>query len=464
MPNEQLIPNVLLLGNPKAGSTFLFSCLRSGPFDPNLLRGPYDAQRWRSGSYLLTTLGPKKEFNYWGVPQTTRWGWDWYLGVPAPLSAWEWTSNVPAEAGDGARRRRRRGENGNGEPNELVARLCALNGSSSKAACRRFPVECLGGTPVVRPGCALARPFPSTRGCGKPSQKPCERPKVRMSHGWPLVADASPNALAIDPSINTFMNAVDAPNQIRLNHPTASTLKFIVLLREPVARAMSSARMMHEWGWEKAANVSTALLYDLERLRQCGEGIAPSPRSNGGGGAAALSELDGAKGFEAATHSPWARAASALARLSDASLTRFRRCLAHKNPLNHVRASLYAAGVLGWLSAGFSASSFLWLETEAVRRLPADRLLTTFAEFTGLPTTHLPKLPHDIRMACERGGGGAASAGRRLSGDDRMAVHAQRALPPIVSRELHAAFKPFNELLRSLLNDVAPTLRDVTWM
>ncbi len=81
-----------------------------------------------------------------------------------------------------------------------------------------------------------------------------------------------------------------------------------------------------------------------------------------------------------------------------------------------------------------------------------------------MPTTHLPKLPHDIRAACERGGGGAASPGRRLSGDDRMAVHAQRALPPIVSRELHAAFKPFNELLRSLLNDVAPTLRDVTWM
>lgn len=60
---ERFVPNLFLAGNPKTGSTFLFSCLRAGPFDPNVLNGPFDAERWRRGAYLLTTLGAKKEFN-----------------------------------------------------------------------------------------------------------------------------------------------------------------------------------------------------------------------------------------------------------------------------------------------------------------------------------------------------------------------------------------------------------------
>ena len=108
-PDARRLPNLFLLGNPKAGSTFLFSCLRAGPFDPNVLHGHFDAARWRDGTHLLTTLGPKKEFNFWGQ---SAWGMDWYVGPAAPLSAWEWTGTVDVDSGA----RRRRGENGNGEP------------------------------------------------------------------------------------------------------------------------------------------------------------------------------------------------------------------------------------------------------------------------------------------------------------------------------------------------------------
>ena len=65
---SRCLPNFVVLGTPKSGTTFLFNCLSAGPFDPNLLRGPYHAERWRSGAYMLTTLGPKKEFNFWGGP------------------------------------------------------------------------------------------------------------------------------------------------------------------------------------------------------------------------------------------------------------------------------------------------------------------------------------------------------------------------------------------------------------
>ena len=39
-----------------------------------------------------------------------------------------------------------------------------------------------------------------------------------------------------------------------------------------------------------------------------------------------------------------------------------------------------------------------------------------------------------------------------------------RALPPEVARQLQDAFRPFNELLRTLVADIAPTLRGVHWL
>ena len=177
LATSRLIPNLFLLGNPKSGSTFLFSCLRSGPFDPNLLRGPYHASRWKDGAYLVTALGTKKEFNFWGGPGWS-WGWDWYVGPPVPLSHWEWRSNTAEPTEE----RLRVGENGNGEPSSIVDRVCRLNATTqdpaairtpagrrarrraAAAACRRFPLECFGGAPLVRAGCGLVRPLPSTTG------------------------------------------------------------------------------------------------------------------------------------------------------------------------------------------------------------------------------------------------------------------------------------------------------------
>lgn len=471
LATSRLIPNLFLLGNPKSGSTFLFSCLRSGPFDPNLLRGPYHASRWKDGAYLVTALGTKKEFNFWGGPGWS-WGWDWYVGPPVPLSHWEWRSNTAEPTEE----RLRVGENGNGEPSSIVDRVCRLNATTqdpaairtpagrrarrraAAVACRRFPLECFGGAPLVRAGCGLVRPLPSTTGCGGPRQRPCESPKVRMSHAWPLTSEVSPRALAIDPSVNTFLSMPAAAEQLQRYHPRASSLKFLVLIREPLARAVSSARMMQEWRWDKHANISSSLLIDLTRLGSCAEGLAPASRAGG------RLALDGSSGLEA-HRNPWRRAADELAKASDRSLRRFRECLARGAPLNHVRGSVYAAGVLGWLSAGFAPSSFLFLETERMRRMGAYELLLTIARFASLPTEHLRTLPADIRAACENAATG--SSGRILAAatpDSRRQTHAYRALPPAVALPLQEAFKPFNELLSTLVADIAPTLRGVRWM
>lgn len=461
-PTDRRLPNFFILGNPKSGSTFLFSCLRAGPFDPNLLHP--QLSEWRTGSYLLTTLGTKKEFNFWGGPGWS-YGWEWYAGVPAPLSAWQWTSTMD----ESDMHWRRRGENGNGDPNTFVTEMCTLNatterrvkiGRAARSACRRFPLECVSGTPVVRPGCGLVRPFPSCKRAkkapGSSSKQPCEAPKVRMSHAWPPTAEVSTKALLLDPSINTFMSYPKAPEQLRAHHPLPpATLRFVVILRDPLARAQSSARMMREWRWDKASNVSEALLRDLANFDRCCEAVSPSSRAS--------LALDGTSGMEAAA-SLWERAASQLLRLSDGQLGRFRQCLAREAPLNHVRASIYAAGVLGWLSAGFVPSQFLWLDTETMRSMDAVTLLTTVGRFAGLPIDHLERrLPKHVRAACEhpRAVHGIGE-GRRL--DDRMKTHGQRALPAAVATQLQRAFKPFNGVLRTLLSDLSPEIRSMQWL
>jgi hypothetical protein len=119
-------------------------------------------------------------------------------------------------------------------------------------------------------------------------------PKIYMSHAWPPVGSGtSPRALTLDPSINTFMSAPAAPEQLRSHvaGAAAEQLRFIILLRDPVSRAQSSARMMREWKWDKSANLSDALLSDLARLRGCSEQIAPSSRAAVDRAAVAVGDL-----------------------------------------------------------------------------------------------------------------------------------------------------------------------------
>ena len=199
--SSRLLPNLFLLGNPKSGSTFLFGCLRSS-FAPNLVCGATALPAWRTceHSYVLTALGSKKEFNFWGSTGQ-RWGLEWYAGPSLPLSAWEW---LPGLAGE---RPWRRGENRELEPSQRVTEACLLNASSSKrAACARFPLECVHGTPVVRPGCGVMRPHPSRRACAAAGGvRACAAPRVFMSHAFPRRAEVAARAYALDPSINTFM-------------------------------------------------------------------------------------------------------------------------------------------------------------------------------------------------------------------------------------------------------------------
>ena len=410
---ERLLPNLFLLGNPKSGSTFLFGCLR-GAFDPNLLCGPQAQPGWRSceHAHVLTTLGSKKEFNFWGGAGW-HWGWDWYAGPSLPLRQWEWREQRPKEPA-GARRWRR-GENRHLTWSESVAGTCMLDANASAAAaaptprgaaCSRFPLECLRGARLVRPGCGLMRPLPTRRMCeAAGGARACALPRVYMSHAWPRRAEASARAYALDPSINTFMAAPDAPRQMADAHAhlgsfgsggggdgsgggvfgslgrlgssggadvggapssgpgavgavgavgaSASSLRFVVLLREPIARAVSSVRMMREWRWE-AANGTDALSRDTDALLAC---ASAAVASSAGGNVAGLQQespprrlrdVSGAAG----AGGPTAALAAALPHLADAPLRALRHCLARGAPLNHVRAAARSKCRLGGAAAG----------------------------------------------------------------------------------------------------------------
>ncbi|KAL1520855.1 hypothetical protein AB1Y20_022416 [Prymnesium parvum] len=372
------------------------------------------------------------------------WGMEWYEGLDLPLSSWEWEEKDAPRA-HGATRRR-------GEGEEAGARR------RGPPACHRFPLECLHGRPIVRPGCGLSRPLPSHAECARGIGGAC-RPRAFVSHAWPRAAEVSPRALVLDPSINTLMNAVDAPRLLRLH--AAASPRFIVILRDPVARAASSARMMSEWKWEKAANLSAALEADLARLNHCirQRGFHSSP-------AAVAAQLWSLHRNRSST----ASGADGREGRGDARLTQLRHCLARGAPLNHVRSGLYAVGAVAWLQT-FAPDRFLWLETDSLRAASAVALLRLIAEFAQLPTYQLNDLPARIHAACERRRGAlglgesssSSSTGAKLLEDTRMAEHVLPALPASTFSALQQVFKPFNFLMGRLL-DGTQHLQHVEWL
>mmetsp|Transcript_28590 Transcript_28590/g.47400 ORF Transcript_28590/g.47400 Transcript_28590/m.47400 type:complete len:249 (+) Transcript_28590:3-749(+) len=216
-----------------------------------------------------------------------------------------------------------------------------------------------------------------------------------------------------------------------------ASLRFIVLLREPIARALSSVRMMRQWRWERR-NQTGAIRTDVEALNQCGQVMfAPSDSSRH----VSVSEI--------------------LPKISYTGLQRYRTCLANGAPLNHVRAGVYAASALAWLRA-FEASQFLWLETEKIRGQRSEQLLATLARFAGLPLEHLGSLPSHMRAACER----RSSEAKAGSVDARMLVHGSAQLDELAKHDaalLNRTFLPFNMLLATLLVH-ARELKGVAWL
>ena len=204
--------------------------------------------------------------------------------------------------------------------------------------------------------------------------------------------------------------------------------------------------MMREWRWE-GANGTAALERDATKLSMCARQ------------AAGLELGSGRARFEAARDEAAALAAT-LPAMDGEALRRLRECLAQGAPLNHVRAGVYAAGVLAW-HRHFPPAHFLWLETEAMRAAPPQQLLRLVASFLQLPTHHLATLPRPLLAACENSRANHAHAGRQL--DDRAAVHTHARLPPLLAAQLDAAFRPLNALLRRLLPE-AEQLRGAAWL
>ena len=207
--------------------------------------------------------------------------------------------------------------------------------------------------------------------------------------------------------------------------------------------------MMREWRWE-GANGTAALERDATKLSMCARQ------------AAGLELGSGRARFEARDEAaaPAALAAT-LPAMDGEALRRLRECLAQGAPLNHVRAGVYAAGVLAW-HRHFPPAHFLWLETEAMRAAPPQQLLRLIASFLQLPTHHLATLPRPLLAACEDSRANHAHAGRQL--DERAAVHTHARLPPLLAARLDAAFRPLNALLRRLLLPDAEQLRGAAWL
>jgi len=425
--------------------------------------------RYAGRSYLLTTLGAKKEFNYWGGP-AWNWGLKWYTGASIPLVAWEWRLPLAAWG-----QRTRGGE----EPQQLIRQLCLLRNESDLRqkrwpwsdqhgdtnACSRFPLQCIAGEQLVRDGCGIMRPLPSWQRCGHTHEPKCAPVHLFVSHAWPRSAEISSQALTVDPSINTFMNFPDAPRLLAAALAPKSQFRFIVLVREPVERAVSSTRMMLEWRWERGSNYSSILSRDAHAFRRCFE-TNPAARAAVATACSRAATPQHLGHISDGLLTCWADgAAQSVAQATDTQLVQLRRCLADGHPRNHVRAGAYAVAATAWLRR-FSPEQFLWLETAAMRQMSEIAILTMLGDFLCLPTAHLRNAPGEVLHACK-----SPSAGKMGQVDQRMKTHALESLVPAdFAQRLTSVYRPFNRLLASILSfrkfekTTAQTVLSAPWL
>jgi hypothetical protein len=189
-----------------------------------------------------------------------------------------------------------------------------------------------------------------------------------------------------------------------------------MLVREPVARALSHYRYFREKRYQNKAaltqNATAALDLALEEFERCATQLK--------GWRPQCTYREGRRDAEVA--------AAAIERARP-ELWRFRP---HRRSYELVQAGLYSEHVRTW-SAQFGAASLLVLDAAILRAKPTEAL-RRFERHAGLPPAKY----------AEDGGGGESSGGGSAAGSD------DERLEPSVEARLRTFFTPFNAELRRL--------------
>jgi hypothetical protein len=203
---------------------------------------------------------------------------------------------------------------------------------------------------MIGPGVPLCH---YKHGCDSPAFLSAFKAQIPMSETvLPRVAtalfpgartiDATPNYLCSPQAFKNFVSSYSAKDLGRF--------RFIVALRDPMARAYSEWSMFSNWNGENRT-FETAVADELRTLRRCDEELVKHPHS-------------------------------LLTRGPKELLFLFSKCF-QGVAKDYVRNSMYAACLAPWLKK-FDRSQFLFLQAEEMKVWTAVELLTRISNFTGL--------------------------------------------------------------------------------
>jgi hypothetical protein len=239
---------------------------------------------------------------------------------------------------------------------------------------------------------------------------------VAFKSAYPLAAELPAIARTYDMTPN-YLCSTKALSMIRSRYgpALARRARFVVMLRDPVARAFSEFSMFRTWGWEKVADFGQLVEREVLELRRCLRNDTLLTRP------------------------------VALAHMRPAEVVQHVMKCGSGEARQYVRNSMYETCIAG-AYAHFERSQFMFLFAEDLRDMSGGALLEALAAFTGL--------------TLRRDALGAPSAGLAGHCDTRTATGGGKSLPnhqtkgqidPELKARLRRFFAPSRAALAALI-------------
>ena len=230
-----------------------------------------------------------------------------------------------------------------------------------------------------------------------------------------VVGDFTPNYLC-DP---------EALSRLHRMAPHPERLRFIVLMREPAARALSEWSMFAlQWGWDTIGDFEASFAMRVRQLRACNSSLF--------------------------------RNVAALRSLPTVELSRYlAKCWNHGGSMMYATNSLYSVCVLHALRL-FRREQFLFLRYEDLMAMNAPSLLTLIGRFSGLYAgSDLIDASRADGKCDPQSSRRAPSTYRTLSPSEKVLYNRSKAQLASGRHAFSAFFAPYNELLVELVGHQA---------
>jgi hypothetical protein len=421
----RVLPTIFVPCCPKAGTTFLNQCIARA-FHPAAVCHDANPSAWATSkcankSYVLGGVRTNMAGLYHEVKEPFYFNKETVkiepgaardikilAGPPTPLCVW----NVPKHGAPTRVVNSLRGQGLRDEWNRLFARpRYACNVSTLPPPRATPPLETGYFPEHAWPGCRLVK-------IDQPNALKSDfRDTVQFKVAYPLRAelpmghartyDMTPNYLCSSHALRLMRE--------RYGPELARQARFIVMLRDPVARAYSEFSMFRNWGWEMVSDFGQAITTEVQRLRQClrNDTLLLRPLT--------IAEMEPARVVEDVM-----RCGSGDAR-------------------QYIRNSMYETCIAG-AYAYFERSQFMFIFSEDLRVMPGAEVMEKVQAFTGL------SLEHDENGKVSRNAASRCDTGHQAGSGHQLPNHQTRGkMSAEIKARLQRFFAPSRAALARLI-------------